>query len=226
MSQRFNPNNFNLSEQQLNAMPMRDKIDIQQIIYRQLLATNLSASQDESIFAANVRLCLDYVPTQRKHEITDRQDEYESTEEHYEYKYFCGVPLGTVEHPINGSPYLSTSTVTNWHSLYEIILEVLEDCGLTWKFDEWQKEIPKYKAPIPEPTPLLENVYNAPVEAAKNPDAPQVRVQHCKICGDIIDKANNPGMHKYKKLICVKCEALADVKHKEEESQKDPLALE
>lgn len=210
----FTPKDFHLGSEELNAQ-IRDTLDIEQIVFRQMLSTNISASQDETIFAANVRVLMNYLPTSKKQEIYERTEEYMSKIQRWDYKYWCGVPLGTIEHKVNGSPFLVEDEVTDWHKLYEIILEILEECGLTWKFDEWQKEVQKVKEKKPEPTPLLENIYNAPVEAAKQEK--QGSVQHCKVCQDVINKETNPGMH-YKgadgvgKLICKKCESLAKVR--------------
>lgn len=125
----------------LEEPPLHGELDVEQLVFRQIERTNQSALEDEALFASNIRTLLSMVPSHKRSEIYERTDEFTSIQKNLEYKYWCGVPLGTPEHPVNGSPALVEEEVIDWHKLYEIILDVLEECGLTWKFDKWTIEV-------------------------------------------------------------------------------------
>src|SRR5208283_1082774 len=174
----YKPEELNLPENLREETPIHSKVDIEQIVFRQMLLTNQAASQDESIFAANVRVLLSFLPNQKKQEVKERSAEYTSTNQSWQYKNFCGVPLGTPEEPINGSPCLLTEDVTDWHQLYEIILYTFETLGITWKTDTFTVEAMKAleDKPLPEPTPVFNGATPEQPETEK-----QAQVQHCKV---------------------------------------------
>ena len=110
-------------------------LSIEKIVAEQIRRASESASQDEFIFAANVRILLSMMPQQKREELRNQMDEYTSTTERWEYKYFCGVHIGTIEKPVNGSPIKVEEETIDWHKLFELILKAFEDIGFTWKSD-------------------------------------------------------------------------------------------
>jgi hypothetical protein len=138
---KFNFDEINADEKLLEESPIHGELDVEMLAFRQIERTAQSASQDEMLFACNVRILMSYLPSHKRAEVEGRADEYTSIEEHYEYKYNCGVPLGTPEHPICGSPWVNTEEVTDWHLLFQIILDTFEEVGVTWKFDKWTIEV-------------------------------------------------------------------------------------
>ena len=154
---KIDKNDLNVSDDLLEDSNIQSKVNVEQLIFRQIERTNLAATQDETYFSANVRILLSMIPISKRDEILERTDEYVSTETHYEWKHWCGVPLGTVENPVNGSPAQVTNEVYDWHRLYEIILASLEDLGITWKKDAWTVETVRIVEgkPAPKPTPVF-----------------------------------------------------------------------
>lgn len=213
----FNPAELGTTAVDLNAIPIRDKLDIEQLVFRQMLATDQSASQDESIFAANVRTLMSYLPITQKRAVEERRDEYVKTVEHWEYKTFCNVQLNLQNDPKLqkelGSPFLVTDEVTDWHALRDIINETFQELGVTWKFDDWEKELRKVKdTPEFQRTPLLENIYHAEPPVSTNQEE-KVHLLHCfnPTCRAVIHPGE--GLHKYGHLFCKNCTNVADEKY-------------
>ena len=195
----YNQQEIPVDSNVLEESPIHGELNIEQLVFRQIERTYLSATQDESLFAANVRLLLATVPSHKRTEILERSDEYTSTVEKYQYKYCCNVPLGTPEEPVNGSPFLVTEEVIDWHQLFEIILKAFQDCNLTWKFEKWTIEIGKVNNTdtIAPPTPTFEdkfkrpNVLNELSETASKPTVdqkPQKQMRPCSICSKHVEK--------------------------------------
>jgi len=190
---KYDPQDINIDRNLLDNIPIKGQLNVEGLVFRQIERTCVSALQDESLFASNVRLLLSTVPTHKRKEILEKTDEYTSTTETWQYKYFCGVPLGTVEHPINGSPVLTEEEIIDWHKLFEIILTVFEDCGLTWKRDSWTIEVGKEEdiKSLPPPTPVFIDTFKNPNLTGQPKsnlptsvlDAPQKYARPCAICG-------------------------------------------
>lgn len=184
-----------MDEDLLENVPIHGELNVEMLVFRQIERINLSATQDEILFASNVRILMSMVPSHKREEILDRSDEYTSTSEHYEWKFWCGVPLGTVENPVNNSPYKIEEEVIDWHKLYEIVLEILEDCNLTWQLEKWTIEIGKVKQdkPLPPPTPVFVNKFEKTVSKQhpelKENEVLDKKLRPCAICG----KHVNPG---------------------------------
>lgn len=151
---KFDFSEINADEKLLEETPIHGELDIETLVFRQIERTNQSALQDEALFAVNVRNLLNMLPSHKRSEVTERSDEYTSVVQRYDYKYNCGVPMGTPEKPVNNSPTLIEETVIDWYLLLQIILDTFEECGLTYKFDKWTVEVggvEKEEAALPSP---------------------------------------------------------------------------
>jgi len=190
MSKRINPKNLNLDEDLLDDAHIQGSLNIEALVFRQIERTQQSAVQDETVFAANVRLLMNLLPSNKRDEIVERADEYTSTVERYQYKYWCGVPLGTPKEPISGSPALVTEETVDWYKMLEIILSAFEECGVTWKTESWTVETGKIKDDEPVlkvPKPLFKKDI---IE-----EKPAMRIKHCSICGLRIEPGTGKNFH-------------------------------
>jgi hypothetical protein len=181
-------------EKLLEEATIRGELDIETLVFRQIERTSQSALQDETLFSVNVRILMSMLPSHKRSEVLERDDEYTSIQTRYDYKYCCGVPMGTPEKPVCGSPALVEEEVIDWHKLYEIVLDTFEECGITWKFDKWTVEIgaveEKEKA---LPIPAITNRFkNAVAEEPALEQAPQREIKHGRACA-ICRKHVNPG---------------------------------
>jgi len=206
---KINPKDLKIDEDLLKDSSIKGELNIQQLVFRQIERTHQAAIQDETVFAANVRLLLNMLPSHKRNEVIDRADEYVSTQKSYQYKYNCGVPLGTPEHPINGSPALIEEEVYDWYKLLEIILDTFEECGVTWKIEPWTIETGKLK--IEENTKFPTPVYRKDMLKKE----PEKRFKRCAICGLKIERgtgANYNGklVHREKCLSACKAEFLSE----------------
>jgi hypothetical protein len=102
---RIDPKELNVNVDELNDINIHSDLNIEQLIFRQIERTHQAATQDETVFAVNVRILMNMIPAHRYDDIVNRTDEYTSVVERWEYKHFCGVPLGTPAEPVCGSPY-------------------------------------------------------------------------------------------------------------------------
>lgn len=216
---KFNPGELPISNNVLEETPLHGELNIEQLVFRQIERTELSALQDEAYFASNVRLLLSMVPSHKREEIENRQDEYVSETESLHYKYWCGVPMGTPENPINGSPSLMKETNTDWHKLFEIILEAFEESGLTWKIDKQTIEIGQVPEKVStQPTPVFNSKFEPPKipimtdsPQTGEPEVPKKNQRPCSICGQHV----LPGTGKFfnHKLVHIKdCLEIAKTK--------------
>ena len=200
MNKKIDAKDLGIEDDQLNENSIHDKINIEILIFRQILATSQAASQDESIFTANIRVLLSMIPATKRDEIQQRTDEYTSTTTRWDYKMFCGVPLGTPEEPINGSPRIVEEEATDWHLLFEIILHALEELGITWKRENVTVEVggleDKESAKI-KPTPVFSNTPTQQDEPnISYPTTTPAKTKNlptCGICGKHV--AVDTGMH-------------------------------
>ena len=145
MSERkkFDPKSFPIPEKDLKDTTLFNKIDIAQTVFRQMERINQASLISEEALASAIRILMVLIPKDRRAELKERSDEYTSTISRYEFKYWCGVPMGTVEHPINGSPFLIEEQNVDWFAVYEICVEIFEDLGITWKTEKWTREAGK-----------------------------------------------------------------------------------
>jgi len=216
---KFNPADLPVDSSVLEDTPIKGELNIESLIFRQIERTYMSALQDESLFASNVRLLLSTVPSHKRYEILEQSNEYTSITQQYQFKYCCGVPMGTVDKPVSGSPSLIEEEVIDWHKLFEMILAALEDCGISWKFEQWTIEAGKVEKEksMPVPTPVFTSAHNPSIDPSTstatpeqiNPVAPApVKNQRpCSICSQHV----NPGTGVFYNHKLVHKEACLDV---------------
>ncbi len=182
----FNKDQLGIPSNLRGPTPIKGKLDVEQLIFKQIERTAQSAIQDESLFAANVRLLMSMLPQYKRDELKNMSAEYTSTSQNYQYKYFCGVPLGTPDHPINGSPFLNEEENIDWHLLFELIMNSYEDIGFTFKSDTRAIEVRDPDGALVLPTPTFEATDTpAAIEQAK---AEKTRRRYdCKVCGKHIE---------------------------------------
>lgn len=142
MSQAQVTSQLNVLEQGIS---YSDQLDIEQIVFRLILACNNSISGDPFIFNANVRALLYHLPAEKKRDVEKKEDEYIETVDDWEYQESCGVRAGTPDDPITSdgkprkedwsnviSPIPVQREEYNYERLFEIIMESLQGIGLTW----------------------------------------------------------------------------------------------
>lgn len=212
----FTPQELGMNPATANDVTIHDTLDIDQIVYRQILATQ--QSQDDATFAANVEKLACYIPTNKQQLLIERQEEYIVHSKYWMFKHMCNVAMNPTNDPVLreqlGSPYLVEEDVVNYISKFQVIMQILEAIGMTWKVDDFEQEVTKPKKVDPPKTPLFENIYHAEVtEEQTTPE--QTYIPTCRMCGDNIDTIKNPGTrHKqFHKLICAKCVTLADIQY-------------
>lgn len=198
VAKKFNPADLPVDTSVLEETPIKGELNIESLVFRQIERTYLSALQDESLFASNVRLLLSTIPKHKRDEVLSFSDEYTNVNKQYQYKYCCGIPMGTPDEPVSGSPVLIEEEVVDWHKLFEIILSSLEEIGISWKYDQSTIEvggIPSDK-PMPVPTPVFDASFkpqalgdspssptpSAHVDAEKPVEKPKYQ-RPCAICG-------------------------------------------
>lgn len=219
MVREFAESEINVRKSILEDTPIHGELNIEGLIFRQIERTELAALQDETIFAANVRLLLSMTPSHKRSEITGRSDEYTSVSETWQYKHWCGVPLGTPDNPVNGSPYLMSEDVIDWHKLFEMIISALEECNLTWKFEVMTIEAGAVEVrESAVPTPVFasdikgeDQEMHPETRVEDSMREPKVRMKVCALCKQRI--APHTGIVYNKKLVHIKeCLDLAKVK--------------
>jgi hypothetical protein len=164
----------------------KQKLDINYIVYNQILkCNNASTEGDEARFANGIEALLNMLPKENRARIeSDKgREEYVETIEQFVYQFSCGHRMGSPEAPIyrnrkdldwnyspninNGEPILVspiTETVeqTNYNKLYKIIMNELQDCGITWGVEpkgNVEKRIDPKPTPVfVEPTNVEEDV--------------------------------------------------------------------
>lgn len=215
---KFNPDELPVDEDLLEETPIHAELNIESLIFRQIERCYISTIQSEELFAANVRALLSTIPSHKQTEILDKEDEYKSIIQHYEYKYNCGVPLGTPEEPICGSPWLAEEEIIDWHKLFELILTSLEECGITWKFEKWTIEVGAVEKGknIPPPTPIFAGKFKRPVTAEEtsnghDKEEPKKYAHICAVCGNPIEK-NEGKIYNHKRVHKKDCYAIAKAK--------------
>ena len=112
--------------------PLKAELSIEEIVKRQIERTNVAASYDKYVFAANVGVLKSMLPKKKREEVELKGSEYMDVVQTYKYKYNCGVKIGTPEHPIMGSPELMEVVDVDWDRLYELVLDAFEESGISW----------------------------------------------------------------------------------------------
>lgn len=223
---KYKPEELNIDPDLIEETPIQGEIDVESLVFRQIERTSLSALQDESIFASNVRVLLSHLPSHKRAEVLNRTDEYTSTVQRLQYKYWCGVPLGTLNEPINGSPELIEEEVIDWHKLFEIVIDAFESCGVTWQFDKWTIEVGNVSVerPLSPPTPVFTNTYEDQTPSATQIEQPTLQIENtkpnrklrpCAICSKHVEKGT--GIFYLHKVVHKKeCLDIAKVKWKDQ----------
>jgi len=186
MSKEIDPNSLRIAKDLIDNVQMHEKLGIENIVFRQIERTCQAAFQDETIFASHIRLLMNMIPSHKKEEIEKRSSEYISTVKRYEYRYWCGCPMGTPEHPINGSPSIVEEEVIDWYKILEILFEIYEDCGITWKRDNVTVEVGKVENMFSStPTPVFSKNLTPQIEEKTELVAKAEKKTHrrCAVCG-------------------------------------------
>ena len=200
MSKEFDAKkDLNLSDDVLSENAIKGEISIEMLTFRQIERTAQSALQDETLFAANVRVLMTFLPASKREDILSRSDEYLSVETHWVFKQCCNVNMGTIEHPICGSPYKQTNEVQDWHKLFELCMNALEDLGLIWKRENNTVETGglEDRDVKTKPTPVFVNQMNP--ESNPLPQQLEKRLPTCQVSGEVVKIGE--GMHYKGKLI-------------------------
>lgn len=150
---------------------LKDKIDSPWRLQRQLERCNiLAAGENEKAFQDSVEITLDELPIEIKSNVMARENEYWVTPEpDYQFKYNCGVPVGSIEQPVmlndpEDWDYDSSRSTVPWSpvlvetppyidhkKLLAIIKEEAERGGLSWQYEKFEKEVGRIPQLIPEP---------------------------------------------------------------------------
>jgi len=144
---------------ELESPTIRGTIGMPEIVrYQIILCNRARGGEDPAVFEAHVRALLDMLPQYKRDEIQKRESEYIYETERWQYRYWCGIPLGTPENPITSdgeppkpdwsnvvSPTLVREEVVDYEKLFSIIMETLEGLGLSWAIDQKTVEHGKAK---------------------------------------------------------------------------------
>jgi hypothetical protein len=147
----------------------QQKLDITFLTLQQMQKVSQSAFEGDEIKYSNaIESLLAMLPKANREKIEANKDAYITKIEQPRYKYSCGKPMGTIENPVyrnnpldwnykGGKPELVSPVVeeveqVDYAKLYKLILEELEDVGVTWKQEARDKIEKLVKAP---PTPLV-----------------------------------------------------------------------
>lgn len=183
MSKQINPRSLKIAKELIDNIQMHEKLGIETIVFRQIERTCQAVFQGELIFSSHVRLLMNMIPSHKKEEVESRSEEYINNVKRYEYKYFCGVPMGTVKHPVNGSPFIIEEEVIDWNKIFEIVLETFEDCGITWRHDSLTVEVGKIGDNFATtPTPVFTKGITPQVEELVPKEEKRV-YRTCAVCG-------------------------------------------
>jgi hypothetical protein len=149
----------------------KQKVNVEYLVLKQIDRCNNAALEgDEIKFANAVESLLAMLPKENRLRIENdkTKESYISKIEQPIYKYSCGKPMGTLENPIfrnkktdwnyDGgepiriSPMVEEVEQTDYQKLYKIILNELQDVGVTWKIEPRGNVEKKIDPP---PIPLL-----------------------------------------------------------------------
>lgn len=216
MSKKFSNDDIPLSRDLLDRSTLKDEVNIESLIYRQIERCYESALQDEALFAANVRMLLSSIPDHKRSELLEKSDEYTSVNQKYQYRYCCGVPMGTPQKPVGNSPVLVEEEIIDWHKLFEMILAALEECRVTWQYEMMTLEAGAVEKPLPSPTPVFDTKFKSPFEnqdaqASTSTQAPEKYARPCAICGQHVAPKTGK-FYKHKLVHIDPCLPIAETK--------------
>lgn len=132
---------------------IRAQLSIEELVRRQIERINISTSFDQKVFARNLGALKAMLPERKRAQVEEKASEYLYIIENWQYKYNCGTPIGTPEHPIMGSPTLIETIKVDWDKLYELMMNALEESGTTWKVEKELIELGRVEKKVAEPTP-------------------------------------------------------------------------
>ena len=133
----------------LEEASVRGHLQIEDLVRRQMDRCNMSmGGADTSIFEANVRALMKMLPTSKLNELLGKENDYNEVVHDWQYEYWCGVKMGTPQHPITSddkppnedrsnviSPTPTSYTQTDYEKLFELVIQSYESVGLTWKVE-------------------------------------------------------------------------------------------
>ncbi|MCJ7631667.1 hypothetical protein MUP77_04600, partial [Candidatus Bathyarchaeota archaeon] len=111
----------------------------EEIVRRQLDRTAISRSLGEEIWEANVMMCLSFLPTNKREEIHERLEEY-NTKKVDLRRIWCGRRMPSRD----GEPEWKFGV--DYQKLFEIVVTGFEECGLTWRTKTESVELGKIEA--------------------------------------------------------------------------------
>lgn len=151
---------------------LRAQLSIEDLVRRQIERVNIASSFDRRVFAANLGAFKAMLPKHKRMEVEMKAEEYLVVTQQYQYKYNCGVPVGTPENPVMDSPVLVENIDVDWDKLYELMMDALEESGTTWKVEKETIEIGKVekKRRKGKPTPWFGKKGKAKDESEGRPD--------------------------------------------------------
>jgi len=159
---------------------IRGNLSIEDLVRRQIDRCNITiSSADSEVFNANVRALMKHLPAKKLKYVLSRADEYNSTVTRHSYMNSCGINSGTPTNPVVQvaghpewdfmfdipqdfrdrfadriailSPTEYEETITDYETLYEIVLQTYQDLELTWNVEHKLLEMGKVrKTAIPE----------------------------------------------------------------------------
>lgn len=122
---------------------IREKLDIQSLLFRQVERCNISISNpDPSIFEANVRILMSLLPPQSIDKVRTRTDEFNKKKDIPLIETFCGVPM--VDYDEDGKPLppkYDEQIFTDYEILYEFIMAELAKLGITYSIEQLNIEL-------------------------------------------------------------------------------------
>jgi hypothetical protein len=153
----------------------KQKVNVEYLVLKQIDRCNNAALEgDEIKFSNAVESLLAMLPKENRLRIENdkTREQYTAKVEQPVYKYSCGKPMGTLENPIfrnkptdwnyDGgepiriSPMVEEVEQTDYQKLYKIILNELQDVGVTWKIEP-RGNVEKKIDPPPIPLLRLKN---------------------------------------------------------------------
>ena len=148
---------------------IRGELSIDTLVFRQIERTNISASQDEALFANNVRTLMSMLPKHKRDEFDtdEKKQEYIEMVLTWKYQYWCGIPVGTIKKPINDSPRQVEEPIVDWNKLYELILDAFEEIGISWRIEKETIELGRVEEKA-KPTPY----YGEPNDEEEKEETP------------------------------------------------------
>lgn len=106
---------------------IRGSMGMEDVVRLQMNRCNASAYEpDQTIFYSNVKVLLDILPPFKRSEIIKRKKDYTTKEKKIEYDYWCGKPMTATKREV-------IYTKTDFHKLYQMILDAFLEIGYTYQ---------------------------------------------------------------------------------------------